>query len=252
MLTAIILTYNESECLVNCLKSLKFCDSILVVDGGSSDDTLAIAKKYKAKIVAHPLANDFSAQRNFALSQVKSGWVLFVDADEIVSPALSEEILYSIKHFKTAKGFLIPRRDIMWGKPLFHGDSGNTRLLRLANLNSGTWTGKVHESWQVSGQVLSLSSPLIHTPHQTVSDFLSHLNYYSTLKADEFFSRGRSSNVFEIIFAPIARFLQLYIIKLGFLDGTAGFVHAMLMAMYAYLVASKLYLLKKGIPSKHA
>lgn len=247
MLTAVVLAHNEEKSLPECLTHLNFCDAIMVIDDQSTDGTTKTARRFpKVRVVTHSLDGDFSAQRNFALSQVKSGWILFVDADEVVSPALGQEICRTIAHPECV-GFYLPRLDILWGQKMRRGDT-RASLLRLARKGAGIWTGRVHESWQITGRTGSLIEPLLHYPHPTVTSFLHHLNYYSTLKAREFYDSGRETNVLEIVFGPIYRFLYHYLFRLGFLDGTPGFISAMMMAFYMFLVAGKLYLARKNIP----
>ncbi len=246
MLTAAILAKNEESNIQRCIESLSFCDEILVVDDNSMDDTAKIAKRHKARVVSHEFV-DFSSQRNWAISQVKSGWILFIDADEIVSRELGDSIQELVKK-NEANGYLIHRVDYIWDHKFKFGDVGNVWLLRLAKKGAGEWQSDVHETWKIEGRVDKLTGDLNHYPHQDVVDFIKHINHYSTLKANQFYKQGRTTNIFEIVLGPIWRFKYLYILKLGFLDGIPGFIHAMLMAFYMFLVASKLFLLYKGIP----
>lgn len=247
MLTGIVLTHNEAQDLPHCLTSLKFCDHVVVVDDGSTDDTVKIAASLGAQVLQHSLQGDFAAQRNWALSKVKSTWVLFVDADEVITPALADEIKQAITKIE-CKGFLICRADHMWGKELKHGDVGDVNLLRLARRGAGQWSGKVHETWQIEGRVGRLRQPLLHHPHPNLVDFLRQINLYSSIRAQELYDFGVRSSVLQIIFYPVFKFLWLWIWKLGCLDGTAGFIHAMTMAFYSFLVRGKVWLLYKGIP----
>lgn len=242
MLTGIVLTHNEEKNVVRCLESLKFCDQILVVDDNSTDKTVQLAKKTGATVVSHPLDSNFAAQRNWAISQAKTPWVLFVDADEVVLVKLGEEITSAVKKIEY-KGFLIPRTDYMWGKKLSHGDVGGVRLLRLARRGAGEWQGAVHEQWQIEGNVGTLRHVLNHYPHPTMVEFLQEINRYSSIRAQELHDLGQHSNLFQIIFYAPAKFLWLWLCRRGFLDGTAGFVHAMTMAFYSFLVRGKLWLL---------
>ena len=171
MLTGIVLTHNEEENITRCLEALKFCDTLLVVDDNSTDKTVRLAKKSGATAVTHPLNGDYAAQRNWALSQAKTPWVLFVDADETVSVKLGEEIKSAIKKIEF-KGFLIPRIDYMWGKKLTHGDVGKVRLLRLARRGAGEWHGAVHETWAIEGNVGTLPHPIFNYPHPTLVEFI--------------------------------------------------------------------------------
>jgi glycosyltransferase involved in cell wall biosynthesis len=247
MLTGVVLVKNESKNIGPCLESLKFCDSILVVDDNSTDTTPRVAQAAGAKVVKHALNDNFGQQRNWAIDQVESGWILFVDADEKVSPRLQQEILTAITKIEY-KGFYLRRLDYIWGKPLRFGDAGGAKIVRLGRKGAGEWAGEVHELWQIEGRTGTLKSQLIHNPHSTLVEFLRHINYYSTIKANQFFKQQRPSNILHIALGPIWRFIKSYILKLGMLDGTVGFVHAMIVSFYAFLVAGKLYLLGRGIP----
>lgn len=243
MLTAIVLTKNEESVISRCLNSLRFCNQILVVDDESIDKTVKISKTSGAKVLTHSMKDDFSSQRNWALSQVKSGWVLFVDADEIVSSELAEEIINAITA-DSVSGFYIPRSDYMWGQKLHYGDVRGLKLLRLAKHDVGHWSGRVHEQWVINGSTLTLKHSLTHFPHQVLVEFLHHINLYSTIKSQEFITNKKNITLFHIIFAPIYRFLFLYFFKLGFLDGVVGTIHALLMSFYVFMVASKTWLIK--------
>lgn len=246
MLTGIVLARDESSNIKTCLESLKFCDKLLVIDDNSSDDTVKIAQKIGATVTTRALNGDFAAARNWALNQADTSWVLFIDADEIVSSELGAEIKAAMQKIEF-KGFALRRLDSIWGKTLRHGDVGNVWLTRLARRGAGQWQGRVHETWEIEGRVGLLKNPLLHYPHPDVVSFLTEINHYSTLKASEFYSTGRKTNILEIIFGPVWRFIKNYFFKLGFLDGTRGFIHAMMMAFYQFLVAGKLWLLYKGI-----
>ena len=248
MLTAIILTKNEGENIQRCIESLGFCNEIVVVDDNSVDDTVKIVKKLKIRVISHE-SIDYASSRNWAIEQVKSSWILFVDADEVVTKELGASILELVKK-NDANGYLVHRVDYIWNHMFKYGDVGNVWLLRLARRGAGLWRGAVHEEWKVDGRISKLTGVLNHYPHQTVVEFLQKINRYSTLKANEFYKAGRKINILEIIFGPICRFIYLFIWRLGLLDGTYGFVHAMLMSFYVFLVAGKLYLLSKGIPKK--
>ena len=229
-----------------CLAALQFCDQVVVVDDESIDNGSHLAKKAGATVLTHSVKGDFAAQRNWALDNVKSPWVLFVDADEVVSPQLAREIKTAIQQVEY-KGYVIPRQDYLWQQALKHGDVGGVALLRLGRRGAGKWVGTVHETWAIEGRVGRLKSALQHYPHPTLVEFLQAINSYSTIKARSFNKTGRRTNLVEIVAGPPSRFVFNYIFKLGFLDGTAGFVHAMTMAFNAFLTLGKLWLLDKGI-----
>ena len=170
MITAVVLTKNEERNIVDCLESLSWCDEIVVVDDNSEDRTVEISKKIGAKIFTRNLNNDFSAQRNFALSKAREDWILFIDADERVSEELKEEIKHRINTNK-ADGYLIKRTDTIWDKKLKYGETGNIVLLRLARKNKGKWEGKVHEKWKIEGKADTLKNHLDHYPHPLYLNF---------------------------------------------------------------------------------
>ncbi len=246
MLTGVVLARNEAHNLPACLTAINFCDEVLVIDDNSTDRTSSLAKKTGAMVVNHSLDSDFSAQRNFAMSQAKHDWVLFVDPDEIVSSELAAEIKLAVSQTNYSAYFL-HRTDYMWGCVLKHGDAGNFKLIRLVRKHTGSWAGRVHEVWITSQPVGDLSGQLIHHPHPDLKQFLSSINQYSTIRAEELFSQNNSVSAFQIISYPAGKFLNLWLVKMGFLDGIPGLIHALVMSFYSFLVRGKLYLLAKGI-----
>lgn len=243
MISAIVLTKNEEENIEKCLKTLLWSDEIIVIDDNSSDKTEKIAEKLGAKVFKRALNRDFSAQRNFGLEKATHKWVLFVDADERVSPQLRAEIQKA-----TAKegyvGFYIRRKDFLFGKWLAHGETANVKLLRLARRGAGEWKRRVDEVWEVRGRIDTLRNPLQHFPHPTIDEFLKSINFFSTLNARVFYEEGKKTSFFDWV-KPPAKFVQNFIFRLGFLDGMAGFLMALLMSFHSFLVRAKLYLLWK-------
>lgn len=244
MITAVVLTKNEEKNIVDCLESLKFCDEILVIDDNSEDRTEEIAKSFNAQVIKHSLDNDFSSQRNFGLEKASNDWVFFVDADERISDILSKEIIYATSRSKY-NGFLLKRNDIIWSKKLKHGETGQINLLRLARKDSGKWEGKVHEQWKVNGELGTLSNPLDHYPHQTITEFLKEINYYTDIRAKELFSKGVEVKWYHVVLYPKAKFIVNFFLRLGFLDGPQGFVFAIMMSFHSFLVRGKLWQLNK-------
>lgn len=247
MISATILTKNEEKNIEECLNTLKWVDEVIVVDDGSADKTREIAKANGAKVFEHPLNSDFAAQRNFGLEKARGDWVFFIDADERVSPTLRAEIQSITNHQPpvTTNGFYLKREDKIWGRVLRHGETANVKLLRLAKKGTGEWRKPVHEVWEIRGEIGILASPLLHLPHQTVSEFLEEINFYSTLRAKELYDQNQRTNLPEILLYPTAKFLKNYFLLLGFLDGMPGLAVALLMSFHSFLVRSKLYLLWK-------
>lgn len=250
MISAVILTKNEEKNILDCIESVLFCDEILIIDDNSTDKTVDFVEKLqnpKIHLLTHTL-EDFASQRNFALSKAQGDWVLFVDADERVSDPLASEIS-SIQFplSNDVQGFYIKREDIVWEKKLEYGEVGNMKLLRFGRKDAGIWEGKVHEVWKIKGKTGTLVHTLTHYPHTSVTEFLSKINSYSTLRAQELYTKKKKTNWFWILAYPKAKFIKNYIFLKGYKDGTAGFVHAVLMSFHSFLVRGKLYLLWKGI-----
>ena len=248
MLSVIVLTKNEEKNIVDCLESVLFCDEIIIIDDMSSDRTLDILDRYsqdheKIKIFKRELNGDFSAQRKFGVEKTTYDWALFVDADERITVDLANEITEAVTPSTKEGGFLIKRVDYMWEKALTHGDTGNIYLLRLFNKTKGSLKGKVHETWQTDHDVKRLLNPILHYPHPTISEFLREINFYTDLRAGELYEKGVKSGFIRIILHTKGKFFQNYFFKMGFLDGTAGLVHALLMSFHSFLVRGKLYLL---------
>ncbi len=243
-ITAAILVKNEAKNIEECLKGLQWCSEVMIINDESDDSTIEIAKKLGAAVYEHKLNGDFAAQRNRALEKAKNTWVLFVDADERVSPGLAGEIEQSLnRQDGSIYGYFIKRVDVMWGKELRHGETGNIKLLRLARKDAGLWKGKVHEEWKIVGRTSNLQEPLYHYPHQSVASFLKKINFYTDLRASELFSQKNKVHVWDIIIYTKAKFALNYIVKLGFLDGIPGLISAIMMSFHSFLVRGKLWTL---------
>ena len=244
MVSAIILSHNDEDSIGKTIRSLSWCDEILVVDDYSVDRTVTLAKEEGALVFTRHLSGDFAAQRNFALEKAKREWVLFVDSDEIVSDELQNEIRSAVKN-NDVVGYYVKRQDFLFGRPLTHGETANVMLLRLAKKNAGVWRRPVHEVWVVHGTVGYLSRPLMHYPHPNVAQFLDEINRYSSLNAEYLYSSGVKPSLWQIIAYLKAKFLVNYIWRMGFLDGTPGVLVALMMSFHSFLTRAKLYLLWK-------
>ena len=254
-LTAIILTKNEEKNIERCLRSVDFCDEVIIVDDFSEDKTIKqvhkVLKVHKVyKVFQRRLNGNFAGQRNFGMEKAKYEWILFIDADEEVSDELKKEIV-SLLHGSTDQeitAYYLKRRDFWWGRELKYGEIKKNRqvgLIRLIRKKSGKWLGHVHEEFRTNKTVGQLKSYLNHYPHQSVRDFLNDVNFYSSLRAKELYQQGRKTSIFAIIFYPLGKFLLTYIIKLGFLDGPAGFAYSFFMSFHSFLVRAKLFQYKR-------
>lgn len=246
MISAIILTKNEERNISDCLESVKWCDEIIVIDDYSEDRTVNIAQKFGSKVFKHYLGEDFSQQRNFGLKKAKGDWILYIDADERVTSELKNEIIHLTTcsdRSQQLNGYFIKRRDFMWGKELKYGETENMKLLRLAKKNRGNWVGNVHEKWQIKGKTSELKNPLLHYPHQTISNFLKEINFYTDIRAREVYRQGIHACWTSIILYPVGKFLLNYFIKKGVLDGIPGLILAIIMSFHSFLVRAKLWIM---------
>lgn len=244
MISAIVLTHNDTSILARCLKSISWCDEVIVIDDQSIDDTARIAKTLGAKVFTHALADDFAVQRNFGLEKAKGEWVLYVDSDEVVSEKLQHEIKAKTQQHAIGQqcdGYYVRRRDYWGGRWLTHGEAASVKLLRLAKKGTGLWIQPVHETWNIRGEVTELAYPLLHYPHQNVAQFLEEINRYSSVYARFLYSQGVREPSWVIAGKPMLKFFVNYIWRLGFLDGTAGMVVALMMSFHSFLVRSKLW-----------
>ncbi len=251
MISAVVLTKNEEKNIIGCLESLRWCKEIIIIDDYSEDKTIKNVQMFKCsnvqkniQIFKRHLDNDFAKQRNFGLQKAKEEWVLFVDADERVSPVLAAEIQKKVLKSKY-DGYYLKRRDFFGKRWLKHGETANVKLLRLGRKNAGKWKQRVHEVWEIKGKIGMLKSPLLHYPHPTVGEFLKDIDFFSTLYAQELFVQGVKFSFFRLIFNPLGKFLLNYIWRRGFLDGTPGVIVALMMSFHSFLVRAKLYQLWK-------
>ncbi len=251
-LSIVVLTQNEADNIERCLRSISWCADIILIDN-STDATVARAKKIiipeHLRIFTKTESEDFSYLRNFGLEKAQNDWVLFLDADEEVSRELKAEIEIALIETNCV-GFYLSRADFFMGKWLRYGETADVRLLKLGKKNTGRWEREVHETWKISGKIDTLRSPLLHFPHPTVAEFLHRINRWSTLDAQVFYHQGIRSSWWKVLAYPSGKFLRNYIFKLGFLDGTAGIIVALMMSFHSFLTRAKLYMLDQKISQK--
>lgn len=242
-ISAIILTKNEEARIEKAIKSLSFCDEVIVIDDVSTDGTVELAKELGATVHIHEKNKTFSGQRNFAMDAARNEWVLFVDADEEVSEELKSEIL-RLKPDATAVGYALPRRDFFWEHEMKYGETKKVReqgIVRLMKKGSGVWVGLVHERFVSSRKAVRLNGFLNHYSHDSVTSFIEDVNNYSTIRSEELFKTGTKVSGSELILYPFGKFIYTYFLLCGFLDGPAGFVYSFIMSFHSFLVRAKLH-----------
>ncbi|MGB0663341.1 MAG: glycosyltransferase family 2 protein [Pontibacterium sp.] len=247
MLSVIIITRNESANIADCLKSVAWADEIVVVDSGSSDDTVAICREYGCKVLETDWPG-FGMQKNRALAMATQPWVLSIDADERVSPELKAELLAAMNSDEAVAGFEIPRLSSYCGRFIKHSGWHPDYVLRLFRRDKAEFTNDlVHEKVVVKGQCQKLKSSLIHYSFTSLDQVVDKMNQYSQLSAQAQFEAGKRSTVKKAVFKGAFSFLRTYILKAGFLDGSHGLMLAISNAQGTYYKYAKLALLSQPV-----
>jgi glycosyltransferase involved in cell wall biosynthesis len=249
-LSVTVIAWNEEERLRGCLESVAWADEIVVVDAESTDKTAALARDFTDRVWVRPWPG-FATQKNFALAQATGDWVLSLDADERVTPDLADRIRAILAADGPADGYSVPRRNIFWGAWVRHGGLYPDYQLRLFRRGAGRFVDDaVHESVRVDGRVEVLGEALLHQSYRDLEDFVRRSNRYSTLAAQDWVRRGRGVSLAALIMKPLGRFLSMYIVQRGFLDGWRGLVLAVLYAEYVFLRMAKAWEARRA-PAAH-
>ncbi|WP_300361038.1 glycosyltransferase family 2 protein [Fusobacterium sp.] len=240
-LSVAMITLNEERILEKTLKSLKdIADEIIIVDSGSTDKTKEIALKYGAKFFQEKWKG-YGLQRNSSIDKCTNEWILNIDADEEISEELSRKIK-EIKESETDKEvFEINFSSVCFGKKLKHGGWSNQYHIRLFKKDTGRFnTNEVHEEFLTEKKVYRLKEEIYHHSYISLEEYFTKFNRYTTEGAKEYYQRGKKASNFQIIFNPIFKFIRMYIIRLGFLDGIEGLMIASTSALYSMVKYFKL------------
>jgi glycosyltransferase involved in cell wall biosynthesis len=240
-LSAIIITKNEAENIAECLKSLSFADECIVVDSGSSDETVTIAREYTSKVFITDWKG-YAATKQFALEKAKGDWILWLDADERVPTSLANEILLTVDGHPVQSGFQIPRKAFFLGRWIHHSGWYPGYVIRLFRRIYGQFGDElVHESLKVDGPIGTLKEPILHYTDKTIYHYFRKLNRYTTLAAEDLRDRSRKVTLLGVFFRPVFMFFKMYFIKAGFLDGIQGFLLAVFSSSYVFVKYTKLW-----------
>jgi glycosyltransferase involved in cell wall biosynthesis len=241
-LSAILIVRDEARRLPDCLASLHgLADELVVVDSGSTDDTVAIALAAGARVTSLPFTG-FGQLKQAALDRASGDWILSVDADERVTPQLAADIRRVIGADAAAPaGFWIRRELVYLGRRLRFGGAESDWVLRLARRDRAHFTLRaVHEHLEVDGTTARLRGTLTHVKYDTLAEHVATIDRYTTLIADERALRGARFSSWHLLRVPWELFARL-VLRLGFLDGRAGVIHATMSAFYAFLKYAKLW-----------
>jgi len=248
-LSACIITFNEADRIEACLRSVAFCDEIIVVDSHSSDATRELAAALGARVIERDWPG-YRSQKQFAVEAARFDWVLCVDADERVSPRLRAEITaLRAQGFATAAGWSIPRITEYFGRFLRHGNAYPDRLVRLFDRRRGGWCGnEIHENTRVAGRVGRLRGHLEHFAYRSLSDHQQRMQRYADLMAQVLYAQGRRCGLTRVLLNAQWRFVRGYLLRLGFLDGWRGLVFALIESSYVRRKYLGLYIRSRGLP----
>ncbi len=228
MISALAITYNEETHIERYLKSLSFADEIIIVDSFSTDRTKEIATQFDVTFVEREFDN-FSNQRNYALSLAKHDWVLFFDIDEIISEELNTEIRQKIASNSNTVAYKVKRNFHFMGKRIKYSGFQNDSVVRVFKKSACKYNDQhVHEILEVSGNVETLHHRSDHFSYKGIDDYNEKLTNYSRLQAEMLFEKNVRPNLFHFLARPWWRFFHQYVIKLGFMDGKEGFILAYL------------------------
>lgn len=244
MLTVVVITLNEEHNISRCLNSVAWADEIIVVDANSSDRTREIAKEHGARVLVREWQG-FGKAKQAGVLESKGDWVLSLDADEVVSPALGQEIQAAIKS-KDYVGYRVPRKTQFLGKWISHCGWYPDYVLRLFRAESGKVSADaVHERIEVDGQVGTLGNELQHYSYPTLEVYFSKFNRYTTLAARDGLRTGQRASVYDLLVRPFAAFIKHYFLRQGFRDGLQGFTISVLSSCYVFVKYSKIRELRK-------
>jgi glycosyltransferase involved in cell wall biosynthesis len=246
-LSAVLIALNEEKKLEAALRSVAFCDEVVLVDSGSTDRTRAIAEAAGARVIVNAPWPGFVAQRDFAVRAARHDWVLALDADERVGDALRGEIQALRERGLAAAGYRIPRVAFYLGCSIRGTDWYPDWQVRLFDRTRAAWQGDlVHESVAVRGPVGRLHGELEHHPYTDISDHLRKIDSYTTLWARQAHGAGRRSNVVDVFAGAAWAFLRNYVLKRGFLLGSTGLIVSVLNTHYTFVKLAKLRELALG------
>ncbi len=244
--SACIIAFDEQDRVADCIRSVDWCDEVLVVDSHSADRTREVAAELGARVIERDWPGHV-AQKEFAIRAAENDWVLCIDADERVSEVLRGELLaLRDAGFPARPGWAFPRMSNYLGRWIRHGTWYPDRQLRLFDRRRGRWGGHdPHDKVELEGRPGVLKGDLLHLPYRSLDEHLGTIDRYTTTMAEGLWKRGRRASPLDLFTHPLVRFLRFYVLKAGFLDGWRGFLMACLAAHYVRLKYAKLLLLQR-------
>ena len=244
-LTVAVIALDAEAQIRELLASVAFADEILVVDSGSTDATVDIAQAHGARVIRRDWLG-FGRQKQFAVSSARNDWVLCLDVDERVSPALAQSIRQALAGGR-CNAWRMARRNRFLGAWLSHGEGYPDWSLRLFHRAHASWSNdEVHEAVLTTAQVGRLEGDLLHDSAESVATYMAKQNRYTTLHAEALYRQGVRAGYAKLFVNPLVRFLKFYVFRLGFLDGGPGFAHVVIGCSNTFLKYLKLIELEKA------
>lgn len=244
-ISVIINTFNEEKNIQSALKSVSWADEIIVCDMYSDDKTVQIAKKMEAKVIYHKRVNYVEPARNFAISKASNGWIFILDADEQITPTLSERIKQIVKKDLSSDFVEIPRKNIIFGKWIKATGWWPDYHIRLFKKGKVGWQDKIHSKPEVKGTGLTLEAEekyaIVHQNYQTVGQFIERMNRYTQIQADELLKSGSKFRWQDIFEKPLNEFLSRFFAQEGYKDGLHGLSLSFLQAFSFLILYLKLW-----------
>ncbi len=239
-LSVVVITLNERKWIAECLESASFADEIIVVDSGSTDGTTEIAARYTDKIFTRKF-DDFSAQKNYAIDRASHRWIFVLDADELISEPLREEIVRIVRTDKQ-EAYSVVSVNLFMDREMKHSGMGGHRKITLFPYSVRYAPARVHEKPDVEGlETVRLKGAIIHRTYRDYRHMLHKTDLYSTLWATDKFKSGKKASAPKILLKPGFTFFRHYILQMGFLDGISGLVFSGMRAFDSFLRLTKLW-----------
>ncbi len=245
-LSVLVLTLNEERNIVDCLESVRWADEIVVLDSGSSDRTVDIARRYTDRVIQAEWKG-YGQTRNAGLELVTGEWVLWLDADERITAGLAAEIRRLLGATPdSVSAYRIARRAYFLGRWIRHCGWYPSRAVRLFRRARGRFTETaVHERLLVDGGIAETTHDILHFTDPDLHHYLTKFNRYTTLAADDLQAGGRRFGLSDVLFRPAFTFLKMYMLRRGFLDGMPGFILCVLSSTYVFVKYAKLWELQR-------
>lgn len=239
-LSVVLITFNEGHHIAKCLKAVQaVADEIVVIDSGSTDDTIEVCKAYGARVI-NLTWSGYSAQKNFGNNQTSLDWILSIDADEVLNETLIQSIL---KWKRNPQAACFKRMTNYCGTFIKHGGWYPDVKVRLFNKQETQWEGTIHEVLRGLSKenTFLLEGDCLHYSYYSVQQHYAQAEKFTTIQAEDLFQQGKKSPWYKRIFSPISKFVVDYFFRLGFLDGKAGFTVARISAYATFLKYKKLH-----------